>query len=242
MPPSANALLKCTRCKKTPDGADWAAFDAQGTAISTACARCWKADLHFHVADGIEWSCWCQQCSEDPAQNSRVEVAASVLVDKFPCPWTPEEVKGDEGCELTITRPFIGIARSDFRDLAGCEPSNCFVPETYLKNEHFQTYKGVLLHHPYRPWLEYNLTWRVGVSRERFHLDRTHHAVPEAAAEAMDAARQNHDTSFLVTKLRNCTMTPTLLEERVCKKFFLCGALRRMLAATLQARRTQVLV
>ena len=127
---------------------------------------------------------------KDPNEQAKAEMATNIIVDKLPAPFDQEEVEGTEGYTLTVTRPFVAIARSDFKSITGLDPSEAGITEADLKDETGAGFKGVLMQHPGKPWLEYNLSFRMGLSHNTLHLDRAQHGFP-GAGETVVAKTQS---------------------------------------------------
>ena len=166
-----------------------------------------------------EWDDFCSKCTDDPHYDEEVDQAANILEGEALPHFDTADVVGNDEFEVTVTRPFIGIPRSDFRALTGMDPSECSVTESDLKNELGQVFKGVLLQNPSRPWLEYSLTHKLGVRQSTNFLKNVTHCRQGADENVMDKQREIHNSTPFVTRLRNCTVTVQDLEKKVGRPF-----------------------
>ena len=220
--------LDCGRCHISAEPGRWAFYDSEGKCVGNACARCWKACCSGNFEPGPkEWGSFCQKCEDDPAFDDQVNDAIGILEGEAMPHFPTEDVMASDRFDVTVTKHFIGMPRADFRSAAGMDPSEAGVAECDLKNERGQTFKGVLLQHPQRPWLEYALSFKTGVQRDKHHLFRGHHCREEFGQEVLDAQKEAHDSVAFVKKLRNCTTTSQDINTKVGKPVFEFPALQQ---------------
>ena len=222
--PSGGRAVKCSRCGGSPDVLDWASLDSAGNPSCGCCKRCWSAYLLYYFSDQQSWEDWVTML-KDPQEEAKAEMATSIIVDKLPAPFNIEEVTGNEGYCLTVTRPLVAIARSEFKEITGLDPSEAGITEADLKDETGSGFKGVLMQHPGKPWLEYNLSFSMGLKRDTLHLDRAQHGFQEAGETVFTAQHSQFDTGAIITKCRNCVLTPKIADEQIGKSIFAnwCG-------------------
>ena len=94
------------------------------------------------------------------------------------------------------------------------------VGEVELPNEQGQNYRGVLLNHPAKPWIEYNLRYTMSFSSKKFLVRPATHIADDQPTIAFQGARKQRDTTTFFTKLRNCTLIAKELDAKIGSNVF----------------------
>ena len=203
----------CYKCGTTPDKDTWAYYCPEtGAAMFDACLKCWRPFRSDFQRDG-DWHSVCERSREDEAFNNEFSTARAVLGEEAFLGVDPCEVTDSDAYEVHTVRSFIGIPRSDYSRMCGASPSVHGFTETDAPNEHGQPYKAILIQNPLRPWVEYNLVHKRGVSKDDKKLAQQHHCRVSQGNDALQRARHALEHDRFVTKLRNCSLTMENIEQ-----------------------------
>ena len=220
---SSSTDVTCGRCGEMaqPGGVRWAFYDRKGKAEGSACNQCWRVFVQLDISDDdtLDWHEHCRRCFADGDFDLEQEEAAQILEHIKDASFPIHDVAEGDEFLVEIRRPFIALPRADFRKQTGKNPSEVNVAEQDLKNELGQTFKGVLLQHPNKPWLEYSLIHRLGVKSSKILLDHAKQCHKGTAEAVMNKGHAAFDNTGMVTKLRNCVLTRESLEETLKQPF-----------------------
>ena len=229
---SVGKAVVCGRCGTKPD-AQWPHVDDNDKPVGSCCRRCWRPYCQSEYADKADFEGFCSRCQTDEDYNDEIELSAAILARETDPHWVPQEVSTATDFAVKVTRRFIGIPRADFRAMAGIDISAAGLVETDLRNELGQNYRGFLMQHPTMPWLEYEMSSNMSLRHAKILLQQANHSRPAQGHATMEAEREKRDHSHLVTKLRNCTVTPEDVAEKLGKDIF--GTLRGSASANVGA-------
>jgi hypothetical protein len=100
------------------------------------------------------------------------------------------------------------MSRSAFTKTFGASPSSFNVKETDMEDENKNVYKGVLLKHPLKPWVEYELVNRKKFSATETIMPASRQMFEEQARETMEIRKMDGiaDSIFL-QKLTKCDVS-----------------------------------
>lgn len=211
--------IMCSRCEGSSADFEWAATDSHKVPIGDDCKHCWMAFTVGRYFVERSWEAFCYDAAGSGDFNDEIDDVIAAALGAEPT-WEPADIRDTEDFELTIARPFIAIPRADFHEMAGVYPADCGIAEIDLKNELGQTFKGALIQHPHKPWLEYNLSYKTTLSSSRIVLGPTKDVRSSLASTITQNRRQERETGALLTKLRNCTLTGKQVEKMVGKEVF----------------------
>lgn len=170
-----------------------------------ACANCFGAYCMGGFTMHGAWQSFCDKLEKDAIVGKKFEAALQMHRDKSKPSWNPQRVTTDNGMEIEVCQPMVGPSREQLVNLLGCAPEECGVRLGDLFDQSDKTFKGLLIPHPFRPFLEYNIKWRysVGVSEE--NMPSSSQLYAEQAADSYNYIKK--------TKIDECNKYENLLAK-----------------------------
>ena len=226
-PKGQSKVLQCGCCDASAkkDGTGWAFLDDGGAPMGNACKRCFLGWSSSGAAD-LAWDAHCDKCQCDPEYRDKSELACCIVAGELMSPWPQAAVTADDAFVLRTTRSFIGIARSDFTDLAGgAGLSSMGITEIDMPDEFGNMFKGVLMHDPAQPFVRYTLENTQAVKKSKFSLQPGHDCTPALAGFRYQEARAQRDREPFITKLRNTLLTAQTVDDLIGQPTFVPAVL-----------------
>ena len=209
----------CIRCRIVESGdVKFRNFDADGNPLDNACDPCYTPFPIAYASEGITW--------EDMARDSMVpgpikdeyELAMKICMKIVQQPWFVADVVNGQSYEPWIKEVFAGIRSKDFEQHYGMTTTEAAAKMKDAQDTGESPIKALLVKHPLRPFIEYELVRRMNVVQNVYHLQREEHLLQNSASVAYSALTDSLHKDKLVTALRNTTTTMSDVDDLVLKK------------------------
>ena len=204
---SGDDCLRCAICDQTPAQVKWAKYGPDGkTPTGMACLSHWTVYLRGWQLV-VEFADWADMYENDKTCKAEVDKATQI-VEGAAQPWFPHEVSQDDEFAVTIKRSKVGISRGDFVNMFGKKPSEFGVTENDLVDERKRVYKGVLIDHPFQPWVEYEVAQTVRLTAKQLIMQQEKQVRENQPQATIDFKRdKNERSSKWMGKVRSCSVT-----------------------------------
>lgn len=197
------ALTKDNWCKVNSDSCNsclmrWLRGFSMGGNFEAVCAKI--ADETSDIAK--QWS----EAMQKESGSSSTELESKDIFE-------------ESGVEINVTRSLVGIPRADLiQVMGGATPEDAGIKLETLKNEQGETFRGLLVINPQRPWVEYEVKRKLSATQRLCKLAAADQLYEAHGEKTYNFTRQDvekrQDNALVMTKLRTLPFDTATLKAR----------------------------
>ena len=175
-----------------------------------ACARDWETYLAFTHLGTFED--YLKRKASDEQVARQADEAKQVLSKKKEADWPETEVREEDGIKVRVFQPMVGPTRAQIVTWTGCTPEELGMQLQSLVDANQNTYKGVLLPDPMRPYTCFEFASETTISKSQVKMPagrQIFKAQADSSFQFCRAKRVEEDkfNKVLLTKMQTCPWT-----------------------------------
>lgn len=210
----------CALCKASIESTVWArSYKAKGKEIKEGpgcfeCFKTWRCG-NFCILYP-QFQCYWSFClSADPDVLAAFMESHKIRIgDMQPSCW-PSEVSSSTTCRLRVLKNYVGLTRQEFTDKYKHTPESLSLKLQDLTAPNGTQYKGILMHHPSKPYTEYQLVYDMDVESKELLMSTGSTLSRDQASQVFETLQKSKTKGGCQQKVRLTKLTEAQIFDKI---------------------------